>query len=185
MPQISRSWLAFSALGAGVILLALAPGVGIPVAAALVGLGVFEFGWGVAVLYRDRLVAPRTMRVVALVPVLGWSLLLLAAVTFKVSALASMLGVFPMAVVSLFNLMLVSVLSARSRGLQQSKAERTTRPSRVGPVRYLTALLIGGIAVSLLTTPALASTQAGIDNPHANHGKPTNTELNIPDHSGH
>ena len=175
------------------ILLALAPGVGIPVAAPLVGLGVFEFGWGVAVLYRDRFVVPRSMRVVALLPLVGWAALLLAAVAFESPAITAGLGVFPMAVVSLFNLVLVAVLSVNVRRLQPqnegatpaSRPSRPDRPSRVGPVRYLTALMIGGIAVSLLTTPALASTQAGVNNPHANHGGQTTTGLNIPGHSGH
>ncbi|MEO7147743.1 MAG: hypothetical protein ABIW81_03960 [Terrimesophilobacter sp.] len=169
------------------ILLALAPGAGIPVAAPLVGLGVFEFGWGVAVLYRDQLVAPRGMRVVALLPLIGWAALLLAAVAFQSPAITAGLGVFPMAVVSLFNLVLVAVLSVGLRKLSGAN-DRTTpskRSSRVGPVRYLLALMIGGIAVSLLTTPALASTQAGVDNPHANHGGQTTTELHIPEHSGH
>ena len=89
----------------------------------------FEFGWGVAVLYRDQLVAPRGMRVVALLPLIGWAALLLAAVAFQSPAITAGLGVFPMAVVSLFNLVLVAVLSVNLRNIQ-APDERAARPGR-------------------------------------------------------
>jgi len=197
VPQITRSWLAFLALGAGVVLLALAPGLGTPVAAVSVGLGLFEFGWGAAVLYANRLVVPRIMRAVALAAPIGWTAILVAALIGRGSGSESALGVYPMAVVTVFNLILVAALSrqiveerAKENPVTEDPAEHATsqpspaRPVRsIGPVFYLTALMLGGVAVSAVTTPAIAATQAGIVNVHSNHG--TTQELNLPEHDGH
>ena len=175
MPQITRSWLAFAAMGAGMIHLALAPGFGVPGAVAPVVLGAAEFGWGVAMLARDRFVVIRLTRVAAFVPAIGWGILLLVAVALQAPTLASILPVLPMAVATLFTLVIAAALSARMR----HPSVRSDRP--VGAYRYLAALMAGGLLVSALTTSALAAPQAGIDNPHANHG-----ELDISnEHSGH
>lgn len=50
--SITRAWLAFAAIGAGMIHLALVVGSPLPLAAAPALLGAAELGWGVAVLMR-------------------------------------------------------------------------------------------------------------------------------------
>lgn len=188
MSQVTRSWLAFAALGAGVIHLALASGAGISAAVALIVLGGVEIGWGVGVLAHDRFVFPRVAAVVAFVPAIGWSVLLLAAVTFDEPGLASVLPVFPTAIAALFTLGIGAVLGWQRRrqvadvGATTSADTSATSPRQPNrPYRYLAGLFAGALVVSALTTPALAATTAGIDNPHGNHG-----DLELPgEHPGH
>lgn len=181
MSQVTRSWLAFATMGAGVIHLGVAPGTAIPAAVALGVLGSAEFAWGVGVLFRDRLLVPRLAFVGAFLPVIGWGLVLLAAVAFDNPALASSFPAFPMLIATLFNLILAGVLAGQRRRARSADADASAReksPKRPLPAYlYLTGLMVGALAVSALTTPALAATGAGVDNPHAHHG-----ELNIPDH---
>ncbi len=192
MSQVTRSWLAFAALGAGLIHLALASGAGIPAAVALVVLGGVEFGWGVGVLSRDRFLVPRVAVVVAFVPAIGWSALLLMAVALEEPLLASVFPVFPMAIAVVFTLVIAAVLGRQARATCASSMtadEAPTPEKAVGveprqaerPYRYLIGLLAGALVVSALTTPALAATTAGIDNPHDHHGG-----LELPgEHVGH
>lgn len=201
MSQLTRSWLAFAALGAGVIHLALAAGCAVPLAVALVVLGFAEFGWGVGVLARNRFLVPRAALVVAFLPAIGWGMLLLAAVTSKNPLVASSIPALPMVVSVLFTLAIAASLARLQgvRGVRRQgtpaddaatsnstvsgsaavKADATSQPER--PFRYLGGLFLGALLVAALTTPALAATQAGIANPHQHHG-----ELTVPEeHSGH
>ncbi|MBN9150860.1 MAG: hypothetical protein J0H56_05505 [Micrococcales bacterium] len=184
MSQITRSWLAFAAMGAGVIHLGVAPGTAIPAAVVLGVLGLAEFAWGVGVLARNRFLMPRVALVGAFAPVIGWGFALLAAVAFDNPELASAFGAFPMAVASFFNLVIAAVLGAdrrRTATVSSGSAVRAPKPRRQAPAcLYLTGLMVGALAVSMLTTPALAATGAGINNPHANHG-----ELDLPEQHHH
>ncbi len=184
MSQVTRSWLAFAAMGAGVIHLGVAPGTAIPAAVVLGVLGLAEFAWGVGVLARNRFLVARVALVVAFVPVIGWGLVLLSAVAFDNPELASAFGAFPMGVASFFNLVLAAVLSAdrrRTAGVSSGGPALARKSHRQAPAYlYLTGLMVGALAVSMLTTPALAATGAGINNPHANHG-----ELNLPEQHHH
>lgn len=135
--------------------------------------------WGVGVLYSDRFIVPRAALVGAFFPVIEWGLILLAAVAFENPALASSFPAFPMAVASLFNLVIAAVVALHLRHAAESPAENGTeaperqqkqKQARQTPAyRYLSGLMVGAIAVSALTTPALAATDAGRNNPHANH----------------
>jgi hypothetical protein len=78
MDAVVRAWLGFLALGAGLIHLALATGAPVAVAAPLLVVGAAEFGWGVFAFTGPRIPAPRATRLLALVPILGWAVLLLA-----------------------------------------------------------------------------------------------------------
>ncbi len=179
MSQITRSWLAFATMGAGVIHLGVAPSTTIPAAVALGVLGSAEFAWGVSVLFRNRFLLPRLALVGAFVPVIGWVLILLAAVAFENPGLASSFPAFPMAVASVFDLVLAAVLAAnlrRAASIDAGAPAVKRKPSPPVPAYlYLTGLMAGALAVSMLTTPALAATNAGVNNPHANHN-----ELNLP-----
>ncbi|MFP7761766.1 hypothetical protein [Marisediminicola sp. LYQ85] len=185
MSQITRTWLAFAALGTGLIHLALVVGLPLPLGILLGALGAAEFAWAIVTLARDDLVAPRIARVVALVPVLGWSVIVVTATIFDVSGLASALPVLPMAVATLFELVAVAILSSALRPAERV-AEHTTDTreapsapalalatpsvSTTHPVRYLVALTAGAVVVGALTTPALAATEAGrYAQPHGSH----------------
>ena len=54
MSQITRTWLGFAAIGAGLIHLAMVVSSPLPVAIVLVGLGVTEIGWGILAFANGR-----------------------------------------------------------------------------------------------------------------------------------
>lgn len=158
MSQIVRCWLSFAAIGAGVIHLALVVGSPLPLALLLLALGLAEITWAVAILVKDRPVFARGARAGAIVPLILWSVLVVLATTLGEPRIASSVPFLPMAIASLFGLFIAGVLSWHLR----RRSDDTVRPAaRAGAVRYLTAMLVGGIVVGAMTTPALAATEAG------------------------
>lgn len=194
MPQITRTWLAFAALGAGLIHLALVISSPLPVAIALALLGVSEVGWSVLTFAKDDLVLPEVVRIVAVAPVILWSLLVVASVLFDAPFLASSLTLVPMSIALVFQLFVALVLTLHLRRLADSDATPPT-PRTPTAGRYLLALTAGGLLVGALTTPALAATEAGhYAQPHGDHQasfvpKPTTDDplasLVIPGHASH
>ena len=190
MTAIIRLWLAFAALGAGMIHIAVGASAPFPLAMLLVGFGVAELAWGVAVLVRGRLLLVQAVLGAALIPVFIWGATATLGSGLGVSPEATGLPVHPMAVASLFNLVVaggialhlrrstatpvrvaVGVASVgRTESTRSDAAGRTaddTAASDARPAtdaqgwRFLTALTLGAILFSGLTTPALAATDAG------------------------
>lgn len=95
MSQITRSWLAFAAVGAAIIHLALVISSPLPLALALAALGTIELSWGVTTLAKDRIVFPRAARVGAMIPVIAWSLLVVTATLLNKSYLAASISFIP------------------------------------------------------------------------------------------
>lgn len=192
MTQITRTWLAFAAVGAGVIHLALVITAPLPAAVLLLLLGLAELLWAVLVLSKDRLVCPRLARTVSIIPVLLWSLLVAAAAAFSAPALESYLTLVPMLIASLLALFAGTVLSVALRATSTPEATAVTVVPSAG--RYLVALTLGGLILGALVTPALSLTDAGhYAQPHGDHtatfvprpaGDPL-AGLVIPDHSRH
>ena len=155
MSPIVRAWVAFAALGAGLIHLALVLGSPPAFAVAFGVIGLAEFAWGIVALARDPL-APRAALVLALVPVLG-----LAALA-AVGAMGGMRGALAstpflaLAVASLLELFIAAALGAHLR--------RGDRPPAGAPgtARYLLGVAAGALVVAALTTTALGVTQAGL-----------------------
>ena len=169
MSQITRTWLGFAAIGAGLIHLAMVVGSPLPVAIVLVGLGVAEFGWGILTFAKDRLIGAPTVRIIAIGPVIVWSMLVVAATLFDAAWLVSALPLTPMAIATVFQVFAVAVLSLY---LRRSSGTAAAPPARALPSagRYLLAVTLGGILVGALTTPALAATEAGkYAQPHGEH----------------
>ena len=162
MSQITRSWLAFAAIGAAVIHLALVISSPLPLGIVLGLLVAAEFTWGVLTLSRDRIVVPRAARIGALAPVILWSLIVVAATMLDDPILASYFNFIPMAVATLFELFVAIAITAQLR-----RDARTTKAAGTG--RYLIGMFVGAMLVATITTPALAFTQAGTQNPHASH----------------
>jgi hypothetical protein len=158
MPAITRTWLAFAAIGTGLIHLALVIGAPLGLGIALAALGLAEFVWGVLAFARETLVLPRAALVVAIVPVAAWTLLLVISSVSEAPGIAASLAFLPLAVANLFELFAVAVLG---RHLRRRRTTDATPPSpSVG--RYLLGLAVGALVVAGLTTPALAATQAGL-----------------------
>ena len=170
MSVITRSWLSFSAIGAGVIHLALVISSPLAIGIPLVLLGVAELTWGVLILVTDRLLWPRLAQAGAITPLLLWSLLTVTATLLAAPQITSSLRFLPMGIATIFELFIAGVLSVVLR--RQSETDTATQTeteteqsSPVGKpasaVKYLSAVIIAGVLVGALTTPALAATQAG------------------------
>ncbi|WP_394768871.1 hypothetical protein [Lacisediminihabitans sp.] len=157
---ITRSWLAFAAVGAGIIHLALVIGSPLVFGALLLALGLAEIAWGVAILVKDRMVVPRVAQAGAIAPLMLWALLVVAATLLGTPAVAAPLRFLPMAIAAVFEIFIGAVLSVKFRRLAQPDRQASTR-APASAVRYLSAVLAAGILVGALTTPALAATQAG------------------------
>lgn len=167
MSPIVRTWLAFAALGAGMVHLAMLGGAPWPIAVPLGALGLAELAWGVAGLSRGEPVAPRLTVAVASAPVFGWIAVLLWSSVVDIRDAVAALTPIPMAVATLLDLVLAAALARYSRARRAAvDAGAVTLPARdafdVGPVgRYLVALFAGALAVAALVLPALAATEAG------------------------
>ncbi len=185
MTPISRLWLAFAAVGAGTIHLAVGASAPVLLAIAMVGFGIAELGWGVATLVRGRLMAPDPALYGALIPVLVWGLTATLGSGFGLPAGSTGLPLFPMMVASLFGLFIAGTLAvgrrAARRGILATAEEagavpargagQTDAPPAAQGGRFLVALTIGALVFSGLTTPALAATEAGAHAvPHGSHG---------------
>jgi hypothetical protein len=185
MNAIIRVWLAFAAIGAALIHLAVGAGAPLLLAVALVGLGIAELGWGVAVLVRGRLLWPDVVLLAGLAPVFLWGVVAALGGGFGLPPEAA-LPLFPLAVASLFNLFVAGVLAANRR--RAGTATPTAAPGLSAGAaaasspqgwRFLTGVIVAGFLFSGLTTPALAATDAGTQAaPHGSHSIPGLDYLN-------
>lgn len=169
MGQITRTWLGFAAIGAGFIHLALVVGSPPPIAVPLLLLGLAEFGWGVLTFARDELLAPSMARIVAIVPIVMWSLLVVVATLLPAPEIVVPLTFLPMAAATVFEVFVAGILSVHLRrgaasafaGEEPDAAARVVAPATPPAGRYLLALGVGALVMAGLTTPALAATEAG------------------------
>lgn len=180
MPTMTRTWIAFAAIGAGLIHVALVIGSPLAIGVPLAVLGIVEFGWGVTTFARGTVPFPRVALAVALAPVLGWGLLLAASTLAEMPQLAAFIPFLPLAVSSVFGLFIAGTLAVISR----RKADTEGRPRVPGVARYLLGLVVGGLVIAGMTTPALAATAAGTAaQPRGGEEQPF--ELNLPTHQSH
>ncbi|MCU1542877.1 MAG: hypothetical protein JWM50_742 [Microbacteriaceae bacterium] len=163
MSTITRGWIAFAAIGTGLIHLAMVMGSALPFGIALLAIGSAELVWGVCAMARTRLPLPRVAFAGALAPVLLWAGVLSVAVVLDAPAIAAPLPFFPLAIATMFELFVAAVLGAHLR--------RSVEPRPApGAGKYLLGLLVGSITVAALTTPALAATASGaVAVPHGEH----------------
>jgi hypothetical protein len=157
---ITRSWLAFAAVGAGIIHLALVVSSPLVVGAPLLALGLAEIAWGIAALVTDRLVVARVAQVGAIAPLVLWALVVVTATLLGAPAVGSSLRFLPMGVAAIFEVFIAAALSVSFR--RQADPDRAvTARTPASAVRYLSAVLAAGLLVGGLTTGALAATRAG------------------------
>lgn len=156
MSVIVRTWVAFAAIGVGLIHLALALGSPPLIAVPLALLGVAEFGWGVVTFARDAVPLPGVAFGVALAPVLGWIVLLLT------GGAPGGWGLVPLAMAAILELAVAALVGRHLR------RRPSPPPPAPGIARYLVGVLAGGLVVVALTTPALAAIQAGLGAPNGN-----------------
>lgn len=181
MNDSSRSVMALASLGVGLVHLAVGAGSPLFPAILLVGFGVAELGWGVALLARGRIVLPRLALPLALTPVALWGLDVTATVAIGGTGMTASLPFGPMAAASLLSLFLGAGLAlARRQALAPQPAASPARPGR-----YLLGMGLGAVLVAGLVTPALAGTNAGTEAvPHGEHDI-SSPEEEPASHSGH
>ncbi len=157
MSTITRMWLGFAALCAGIIHLALVGSSPAPVAVLLAVIGTAECAWGLATFVRVRILAPRTVLVAALAPVLLWGVLVAAAAVSRNPAVASYLGFDSMALGSVLGLFISLTLAIHLR--RGADLSAPTRDSSAP--RYLLGVVAGGLLAAAIVTPALSASDAG------------------------
>ncbi|HOY81900.1 MAG TPA: hypothetical protein PK282_05360 [Rhodoglobus sp.] len=147
MSTVWRTWVAFAAIGAGLI--HVASTVGAPLwAALLLGmLGLAEFVWGAITFSREAPPWPRIAVAFAIAPALLW---IVGLVTRTVPPSLSPLS---LGVATLFTLFVATVLGVHLRRPAEAPLPSVTR--------YVIALAAGAAVVIALTLPALAATVVG------------------------
>ena len=162
MTVIVRAWLSFAAFGAGIIHLALVISSPLAIGIPLALFGIAELTWGVLILVKDRLVSPRLAHAGAVTPLLLWSLLTVTVTLLAAPQVASSLRFVPMGIAAIFELFIAGVLSVILRRQTETETEPSTPAAKPATaVKYLSAVIVAGVLVGALTTPALAATQAG------------------------
>lgn len=189
LAAMTRSWPMLGALGAGLVLAALAAGAGGAPQAVLAGLGVAALGWGVLSLRSGRLLAPRAVLGVAVAALLaGGAWVGSGAVTDVAGLPLTAASVF---IASIAVSAAVAVRAARRAervpasvradervSLQVEapaslRVDEPAKPTSRDPhaLSTLVGLAVGAALVSALATPALAATEAGESAvPHGRHG---------------
>jgi hypothetical protein len=194
MSAVLRTWLGFLALGAGLLHFALVIGSPLPVALVLLFIGAAEFVWGVITFVRPTPPFPMLARSGALVPVIGWALLLVVAGADSFGPLTSSGTLLPMLVASLFDLLIavgLTVLLRRASvrdatspidlandGADGQTPDAASAPTVEAPPahagRHLVGVIGGALVIAALTTPALAATEAAqYARPHGTSGSTT------------
>ena len=140
-----RGWIAFAAVGAGLIHLALVISAPLFGGILLAIVGIAEFAWGVMVMFDERFLVPRLAVVAVLAPIGLWiAALLLDAASFQP---------FPLAIASVLELFIAIAIAVSLR--------RSGDPKPVSTRRYVLGLAAGAVVVGVLTGPALGATEAG------------------------
>lgn len=164
LAAMTRSWPMLGALGAGLVLAALAAGAGGAPQVVLAGLGVAGLGWAVLSLRAGRMLAPRSVLAVAVA-------VLLAGGAWVGSGSVTDVAGLPLAAASVFVASValsaaITLRTARAGGRGAAQPSRDSRPRHV-----VVGLVIGALLTSALATPALAATEAGESAvPHGRHG---------------
>jgi hypothetical protein len=165
LAAMTRSWPMLGALGAGLVLAALAAGAGGAPQVVLAGLGVAALGWGTLSLRAGRMLAARSVLGVTV------AALLAGGVAVGAGAMTEVAGL-PLAAASVFvaSVALSAALALRATPV---RVEETAKPASRDShsLRPLVGLAVGAARVSALATPALAGTEAGESAvPHGRHG---------------
>jgi hypothetical protein len=166
LSAIARTWPMLSAIGGGLVLLAIAAGAGGVTGGALAAAGVMGLGWGALSLRAGRSVVPAAA--------LGVSAALLAGSGALIGtgfAEATDVAVGPLLAASAF----IAVVGGHSAFLVRRRG-RAARPAPDAPGgtvdgrASLGGLVVGALLVAGLATPALAATEAGrLAVPHGDH----------------
>lgn len=150
MSPITRCWIAFASVGAGLIYLALVIASPPAVGALLAIVGIVGFAWGVLVMFDERFLAPRASLLLALVPIVLWIAVLLISGVSGDDGLAEGFRPFPLAVATLLELFISTAIAVHLR-----RGLTAVSPSTG---RFALGVVLGILVIGALVAPALAST---------------------------
>ena len=176
LAAMTRSWPMLGALGAGLVLAALAAGAGGATQVALAGIGVAALGWGALSLRAGRVLPPRTVLGVAVAALLAGGGAVASGAMTDVAGLPLAVASAFIAAVALSAALRVRARRAAPAHSEAPRAARVDEPAQAAPRdphprRTLIGLAVGAALVSALATPALAATEAGERAvPHGEHG---------------
>lgn len=146
MSVITRSWIAFAAVGSGLIHLALVLSSPVVVGALLAVIGIAGFGWGVLVMFDERFLAPRVAVIAALAPIVIW----LAVLFVGTPELSAGFRPFPLAIATVLELFVAGAIALH---LRRGRVAATPSTGRL-----VIGVVAGILVIGALVTPALAST---------------------------
>ncbi|KRE31011.1 hypothetical protein [Agromyces sp. Soil535] len=178
LTSLARTWPMLSALGGGLVLLALGAGAGGAPGGVLAGAGIAGLGWGVLSLRAGRAIVPGVALGVSAALLVGAGALIGTGL-----AAATDVRVGPLLAASVFIAVVAghTAFVVRRRARAEMSEEDPTRPALEGRLS-LAGLAAGALLVAGLATPALAATEAGeLAVPHGEHGGSSVTDA---DHGG-
>lgn len=150
LSPITRSWIAFASVGAGLIYLALVISASAVVGALLAIIGIAGFAWGVLVMFDEQFLAPRIAVVAVLVPIGVWLAVVILS-SAGAGELAAGFRPLPLAVATALELFVAVALALHLR-----RGPRGAVPSTR---RYVIGLVAGILVIGALVAPALAATE--------------------------
>lgn len=170
MAVLIRTWLGLAMLGAALVHLGVAATAPPALLVILTLLGLAELAWAFAALAGSAVPLPRAALVIALLPPLTWTAVVVVTATVThgahhaspplqhASSGMSVLPGLPMLLASVLDLVPAAVIAARLRrgGLQSTRAEVVPKA-----LPYLLGVALGGGAVAGVTSTALGATQVG------------------------
>ena len=181
MLALTRIWIAFAALGAGLIHLAVAAAAPPVLLAVFLLLGAAEIAWSVATMLRSRYPIRQLALVGALLPLVAWASALVLGDAIGVTA--DNLPPLALAAATVLDLVVAVTVALSLRRSPDAPPVPAPEPGAVWTVLGITA---GAFVMCALTLPALGQTQAGIaalDGPHAHHAVSDLPEVS--EHEGH
>jgi hypothetical protein len=178
VPVFTRTWPALSALGAGLVHLAVASSSVVWMAVALIAIGLAELAWAITALATLTVPMPRLALAVALLPIAmtgTWALASVAmhhdGMAMPMPAASSATAPVPLALTSCL-VLVMAFACARAIRLGPRRCEPSapeqpyTGQGRAAPagataMRALSGVLLGAALVAGVTVPALGATDAG------------------------
>jgi hypothetical protein len=163
--MIMTVWMAFCAIGAGVLHLALVVTASPVVAVPLGIVGAAELIWAIIALHERPRALHGALAVLVAVPV-AWAVVVVAE-----SRGAAPLGMplETMLAASVLQLVVGALIAVRLRSSRLDAADRpAVRPA--GTLALVGSMVVAGVLVGAITTPALSETAAGENaRPHGEH----------------
>lgn len=177
MLALTRFWIAFAALGAGLIHLAVAAGAPPVLLVVFLVLGAAELAWCVATMVKSRFPVRQAALVGSLLPLVAWA----SALVLGDAVGATMENLPPLALASA-GVLDLAVGIAMAVSLRRTPEGPTAPAPEPGAGWTILGLAAGAVMMTALTLPAIGQTAAGIEAMNGPHG---HSQVDLPGVGGH